>query len=115
MPNYWLGIMAVAFAGALTVWIMLVFRADRKSSDRPQAPVPPREVIGGSFEARRGGRQVMPDPFEPLVHDDDSGQAAERSDSGQATPKAAREITDLNVPEQREGSVPEQAPARRDV
>jgi len=29
MPNYWLPIMAVAFAGAIAVWIALVFMADR--------------------------------------------------------------------------------------
>jgi hypothetical protein len=98
MPNYWLGIMAVAFAGALTVWILLVFRASRKIPDRPEVPLPPREIIGGAFEARRGGRQVMPDPFEPIAHDE-TGQPP---------------VTGTVVPEQRKGPVPEQDPAARD-
>ncbi len=99
MPNYWLPIMAVAFAGALAVWIALVFRAGRQTPDRPEVPLPPREIIGGSFEARRGGRQVMPDPFEPIVHDDD-----EKSLEHPAP------IAGTVVPEQRKGPVPEQSP-----
>jgi hypothetical protein len=104
MPNYWLPIMAVAFAGALAVWIALVFRAGRKIPDRPEVPLPPREIIGGSFEARRGGRQVMPDPFEPIAHDDD-----EKSLEHPAP------ITGTVVPEQRKGPVPEQTPAAGDL
>ncbi len=71
MPNYWLGIMAVAFAAALAVWITVVFRAGRNTPHRPQESAPHREVIGGAFEAREGGRQVMPDPVKPLVPDSD--------------------------------------------
>jgi hypothetical protein len=100
MPNYWLGIMAVAFAGAITVWILLVFRADRKIPDRPEDPLPPREIIGGAFQARRGGRQVMPDPTEPIVHDDEAGVPGP--------------VPGTVVPEQRKGPVPQQHPATKD-
>jgi hypothetical protein len=64
---YWLGIMALAFAGAMALWIALVFRAGRDVPHRPHESEPHREVIGGAFEARAGGRQVMPDPEVPLV------------------------------------------------
>jgi hypothetical protein len=64
IPNYWLGIMALAFAVALAIWISLVFWAERHPGGRTQPP-PPREVIGGMFVAKDGGRQVMPDPREP--------------------------------------------------
>lgn len=67
IPYYWLGIMAVAFAAALALWITLVFRAGREGPHRPQESEPHREVVGGAFEAREGGRQVMPDPWKPLV------------------------------------------------
>jgi hypothetical protein len=102
MPNYWLPIMAVAFAGALGLWIALVFRADRNIPDRHEDPLPPREIIGGVFEARRGGRQVMPDPFEPIVHDGDD-------ETSQELPGPAP-VTGTVVPEQRKGPVAEQAP-----
>jgi len=67
MPNYWLGIMAVAFAAALALWIGLVFRAERLRPGRPHESSPHRDVIGGAFAAREGGRQVMPDPGAPVV------------------------------------------------
>ena len=67
IPYYWLGIMAVAFAAAMALWIGLVFRAGRHAPHRPQESAPHREVIGGAFEARQGGRQVMPDPEVPVV------------------------------------------------
>ena len=67
IPYYWLGIMAVAFAAAIALWIVLVFRAGREVPHRPQESEPHREVVGGAFEAREGGRQVMPDPGVPLV------------------------------------------------
>lgn len=67
IPYYWLGIMAIAFAAAMALWITLVFRAGREVPRRPQESEPHREVIGGTFEARAGGRQVMPDPGVPLV------------------------------------------------
>jgi len=98
MPNYWLGIMAAAFALAMTVWISLVFWAGRKPPARPEDPLPPREIIGGVFEARRGGRQVVPDPREPIVHDDETKGP----------------VTGTVVPEQRKGPVPRQEPAARD-
>lgn len=64
--NYWLGIMALAFAIAMVVWIGLVFRADRHPHGFQQDTTERREVIGGSFVARDGGRQVVPDPREPM-------------------------------------------------
>jgi hypothetical protein len=113
MPNYWLGIMAVAFALALTVWISLVFWAGRNTPRRPEDPLPPREIIGGVFEARRGGRQVMPDPREPIVHVDEA--AEERSTPARpAGPARPAPVTWTVVPEQRKRPVPEQEPAARD-
>jgi hypothetical protein len=106
MPNYWLGIMAVAFAIALTVWISLVFWAGRKTPDRPEDPLPPREIIGGVFEAHLGGRQVMPDPREPIIHDDETSTVVPEQRKGP--------VTGTVVPEQRKGPVPEQEPAARD-
>lgn len=117
MPNYWLPIMAVAFAGALAVWIVLVFRASRKIPDRPEVPMPSREIIGGAFEARRGGRQVMPDPFDPIVHDEDETSqelplpSQDARDALDAKPAEAAPVTGTAVPEQRKAPVPEQPPA----
>lgn len=65
MHNYWLGVMAAAFVLAMGVWLLLVFNADRHPRGRPQESLPHREVIGGEFEAREGGRQLMPIPGEP--------------------------------------------------
>jgi hypothetical protein len=62
--NYWLGIMALAFVLALIVWIGLVFNAGRHPGGKAQESWPRREVMGGSFTAMEGGRQVMPDPRE---------------------------------------------------
>jgi hypothetical protein len=64
MQNYWLGVMAAAFVIALAVWLSLVFYADRHPQGRPHNSLPRREVIGGEFEARDGGRQLMPIPGE---------------------------------------------------
>ena len=63
--NYWLGIMALSFALAVTLWILLVFNASRHPGGKRQESWPHRDVIGGSFSAREGGRQVMPDPVRP--------------------------------------------------
>src|SRR5262245_59787438 len=123
MPNYWLGIMAAAFAIAMTVWISLVFWAGRKSPGRPEVPLPPREIVGGAFEARQGGRQLMPDPFEPIVHDETSeGQPARSAGPTPAAPVAGPGVPEQRkgtvignvVPEQRKGPVPEQESATRD-
>ena len=74
MANYWLVIMAAAFAVAIAIWIWLVFRADRREPVPPHESSPHREVIGGAFRARQGGRQVMPDPDEPLMSDPGAGR-----------------------------------------
>jgi hypothetical protein len=67
--NYWLGIMALSFAAAMLIWILLVFLADRHPFGRARGHPPTRgDVTGGSFSAAQGGRQVMPDPTkEPVV------------------------------------------------
>ncbi len=62
--NYWLGIMALAFAIALVIWISLVFYADRHPVGKVREPPRRGEVTGGSFTAAEGGRQVTPDPRE---------------------------------------------------
>jgi hypothetical protein len=121
MPNYWLGIMAVVLAITLAVWIGLVFMADKHQSGQPKEPVPTREVTGGTFAARKGGRQVMPDPEEPIVHDDwvepeaaprlpEQGAGAAEPARPAATGRAAQPA----VPGQRTDPVPEQTPARGD-
>src|SRR5215472_11852201 len=97
MPNYWLGIMAVAFAGAMSTWIVLVFWAARNPPERPEDPLPPREIIGGTFEARLGGRQVMPDPREPIVHGE---QTSESPVAGTVAPEQRKGPAPV-VPEQR--------------
>jgi len=126
MPNYWLGIMAVVLAITLAVWIGLVFRADKVQSGPPREAAPNREVIGGMFAARQGGRQVMPDPDEPIVHHDSSGQevvptvpaqaAGARGQTGpEATqPEATGAAAEPPVPGPRTEPVPEQTPARGD-
>jgi hypothetical protein len=104
MPNYWLAIMAVAFAAALAVWIGIVFRADRHPSRRAQDSSPHREVMGGAFEAREGGRQLMPDPGAALVPEE----------TGRRTGQAAEQVTVQEAPGQGATAVPRQAPARGD-
>lgn len=66
----WLAVMALCLAATLAIWLMLVFLADR-SAGKPQENSPHREVVGGTFEARHGGRQVMPDPTEPILREPD--------------------------------------------
>ncbi len=66
----WLAVMALALALALASWIVLVFRAQRHESRQAQESLPDREVIGGRFRAKAGGRQMMPDPREPLIPED---------------------------------------------
>ena len=57
MPNYWLGIMTVAFAAALALRIGLVFRAERLRPGRPHESSPHRDVIGAhSLPAREAAR-----------------------------------------------------------
>jgi hypothetical protein len=112
MPNYWLGIMAVAFAAALTVWIGLVFMADRPRPRPPQDSTPHRDVIGGAFTAHEGGRQVMPDPGVTLVPE--SGRDVPRQARPSTVGRAVRNEGDRAVPEQRAAPEPEQAPVRQD-
>jgi len=112
LPNYWLGIMAVAFAAALAVWIGLVFRADKPRPRPPQESTPHREVIGGSFTAREGGRQVMPDPGVTLVPEPRPGESRQGGPS--TVEQADQQAGDRAVPRQRPAAGPEPAPARQD-
>jgi hypothetical protein len=123
MPVYWLGIFALVVAIALALWITLVLQADRKSPDKPQAEPPPREIVGGIFQASRGGRQLMPDPNEPIVHDVAVGEAEpptpEQRSGGSDAPapvSTARTegATEAKVPEQRKDGMPQQSQASRD-
>ncbi|MHB1595076.1 MAG: hypothetical protein ACYCO9_10755 [Streptosporangiaceae bacterium] len=86
MPNYWIGIMAVAFVIALAIWIGLVFYADSHPHGEAGESSPHREVMGGSFEAREGGRQVMPIPGVPLArepwHDQLAGTGSQEESAG---------------------------------
>jgi hypothetical protein len=121
MAAYWLGIMAVVLASALALWLILVLRADRKLPEKPQAMPPPREIVGGIFQAGRGGRQLMPDPNEPIRHDPGWAEAEqpipERPRGGSpdarapdSTPATAQ-VTGAKVPEQRNARLREQSPA----
>jgi len=125
MHNYWLGIMAAAFALAMVVWIALVFNADRHPRSREQDSEPHREVIGGEFEARAGGRQLMPHPGQP--GDGEGGPAARQPGGGVAVPEQGRrDATGQDrqlaagqagamLPEQGGAPSGEQAPARADA
>jgi hypothetical protein len=104
--NYWLGIMAIAFVIALVAWIGLVFWADRHPAGRTQASRPQREVMGGSFTATEGGRQVMPHPGVPPQAD---GRAAE-----DAEPRRAPAPREAGAAEPRQAPAPrEPAPAEQ--
>lgn len=113
MQNYWIGVMAVAFVIALAAWLLLVFNADRKGPAKAQDSLPHREVIGGEFEAREGGRQLMPHPAQPS-----EPAAAAQPGAGQELPRqrmpAAAEQESAGVPEQGTAEIPERAPARGD-
>jgi hypothetical protein len=106
----------------LGVWLTLVFYADRHPQGRPQNSLPRREVIGGEFEARDGGRQLMPIPGEANLATGMSGgeaaPAAEGAGTGtgvripaQAGPAAAQEPS---APRQREAPEHEQAQPQAD-
>ena len=114
MQSYWLAIMAVCLAAALGIWIALVFLADRSGSRRPQENWPHREVVGGTFEARRGGRQVMPGPNEPIVPEPRQGGGAPAEPAvGSGDPGPARSAREL-LPEQRAQPSAEREPAQRE-
>ena len=86
MPNYWIGIMAVAFVIALATWLGLVFYADSHPHGEAGESSPHREIMGGSFEARQGGRQVMPIPGVPAArepgHDEPAGTGGRAESAG---------------------------------
>src|SRR5258708_27633285 len=91
--NYWLGIMALAFALAIATWIGLVFRANRHPGGKAQESWPHRDVMGGAFSAMQGGRQVTPDPrVSPQTETERRGRAAQRAggpaEGGHAPPSA---------------------------
>ena len=93
IPNYWLGIMALAFVIAIAVWISLVFWANRHPGGQIQEPWPRRDVIGGAFSAREGGRQVTPDPRLPP----ESEAKVEAEQQVAARPPAQRESPETGV------------------
>jgi hypothetical protein len=59
--DYWLIIMGLAFALAMTLWLGLVFYAGRHPGGKATEHKLRGEVTGTIFEASEGGRQVMPD------------------------------------------------------
>jgi hypothetical protein len=103
----WLVVMALCFALALGLWITLVFRAERHTPEMLHDSLPHREVIGGKFDAHEGGRQVMPDPREPLIPESDRDQAGPRH-------PASEQSTEHEPPDWGQTGMPEQAPARGD-
>lgn len=110
MHGYMLAIMAVCLAGALALWLALVFMAGRNPSRRPQQNWPHREVVGGTFEASRGGRQVMPDPTESIVRE--PGPSADTGSSADTGPRGEAGVSAQGrVPGQREEPGVERAPA----
>jgi hypothetical protein len=116
--NYWLGIMALAFALAIVAWIGLVFNAGRHPSGRRQESWPHREVMGGSFTAFEGGRQVMPEPAKsPEPEATSPGPTAASPEATAASPEAHAEARPeaeaATVPAPREEAREEaQAPER---
>ena len=123
MPAYWLGIFALVVAIALAVWITLVLQADRKAPEKPQAEPPPREIVGGIFQASRGGRQLMPDPNESIVHDVGVAGAEQRAPEPRSggsdapapdNPGRTEAATEAKVPEQRKDGMPQQSQAGRE-
>src|SRR5258708_35561356 len=105
MQNYWIGIMAGAFVVAMAAWLLLVFNADRHPGRTPQSSAPQREVIGGEFEAREGGRQLMPHPAQPFPAPD---FARDPASAGYEVP--GQRIPAEAAPE--EQSAPETSPGR---
>ena len=98
--NYWLGIMALAFAIAMAIWIALVFMADRHPGGKAQESWPHRDVIGGAFAAREGGRQVTPDPRTPPEPEQEQEPEPQLEPEEQTTPvrpPPPRESTDNPV------------------
>jgi hypothetical protein len=132
MQNYWLGVMAAAFVIALAVWLSLVFYADKHPQGRPQNSLPRREVIGGEFEARDGGRQLMPIPGEANLPTEGSipaqagpamageprparaGQPATSGQPAAPVPEASSEQPGMSAPRQREAPEHEQAQTQAD-
>ncbi|HWF81777.1 MAG TPA: hypothetical protein VN695_14445 [Streptosporangiaceae bacterium] len=96
--NYWLGIMALAFVLAMTLWICLVLWANKHPGGKVQESWPHRDVIGGAFSAREGGRQVTPDPRVPP--ESQMRVEAEQKEAEQKTaprPPAPRESTETGA------------------
>ena len=91
--NYWLGIMALAFVLAVATWIGLVFWASRHPAGKLQDSWPHRDVMGGAFSAREGGRQVTPDPRLPP----ESETQVEAEHAVAAGPPAPRESPETEV------------------
>lgn len=105
--DIWLVVMAICLAAALATWIFLVFRSERHTPEQLHDSFPHREVIGGKFDAHEGGRQVMPDPHEPLVPERDGEEAGPRH-------PVAEQSTEHEPPDQTQTGMPRQAPARGD-
>lgn len=103
--NYWLGIMALAFALAVTTWISLVFWANRHPGGKAQESWPHRDVMGGSFSAMQGGRQVTPDPRVPPQSEADLAAEAEAARKVAAGPPAPRESPETGAGVAKEGDV----------
>lgn len=57
-------IIPIVVAIALFGWITAVLYADTHSDVKKRSTLPRYEVTGGAFEAREGGRQLMPIPGE---------------------------------------------------
>jgi hypothetical protein len=105
--NYWLGIMALSFALALAIWIGLVFFAGRHPGGKAQESWPRRDVMGGSFTASEGGRQVMPDPVGSAEAEPEPGERpAEQVPAAQAPAPAPA----AQAPAPREPVEPEPKP-----
>ena len=103
----WLAVMALCLALALATWIVLVFRSEKHEPEMLHDSLPHREVIGGKFDAHEGGRQVMPDPREPLLPERD------REETGPRHP-VAEQATEHGTRDQSRTGMPRQAPARGD-
>jgi cell division septation protein DedD len=111
--NYWLGIMALSFAVALATWIGLVFFAGRHPGGQAQESWPRRDVMGGSFTASEGGRQVMPDPVGSAEAESEPGERPAEQVPAAPSP-AARAPAPREPVEPEPKPEPAQTPAPRD-
>jgi len=80
-------VIPVVVAIALAVWIIAVYRANRRPDSGP-GKMPRRQVIGGAFRSS-GGRQLMPRRDDPVdIAEEESAATDTVGSADQKTPGA---------------------------